>query len=351
MKHFQTRIISLICIALLLPVLPVAAADPWTDDAGLEGLSRIELMRRLSVANIDMNTRDRSGDTPLYRIDGERFVSEEDVAALLHVLTIRRALRQTVGFGGGPPPAAEAARDFLIRELLLTAEARELGYSDLEKDVRFYIQEGWLQPEPPTPDASDTEALVRQGLMRAWLWRFGLPSAQDTQLPFKDSVPLIDALVAKLYEQQAASFGAPDTPVARSETADDLLIEQIDAYLAMSREEIVEKLGPDYTVEPIGPEGALDGYCYEDLGMAFAFYFDSDTPDFIDCYPNFRIRGVGIGSLFSEVFEALGEAEIIETWLADPDDKAFMVQYELGNAVYDFVAFEADGPVYILRIG
>jgi len=140
------------------------------------------------------------------------------------------------------------------------------------------------------------------------------------------------------------------TPVVRSETTDELLIEQIDEFLAMSREEIIKKLGPDYSVEPVGPEGALDGYYYEDLGMAFAFYADSDMPDFIECYPNFRIRGVGIGSLFSEIMEALGNTEIFETWLAHPDDKGFIVYYLLGGATYSFVAFEIDGPVYILRI-
>ena len=168
---------------------------------GLEGLSLIELMQRLTVANIDMNTRDRAGDTPLYRIDNEHFVSEEDVAALLNVLTVRRALQQVAGFRRGPAPTVETAGDLLIRELLLAAKARELGYTDLEKDVRSYIQEGWLQQEPPMPDASDTKALVQQGLMRARLWRNDLLSAQDTQLPFKDSVLLIDALVEELYEQ------------------------------------------------------------------------------------------------------------------------------------------------------
>ena len=118
----------------------------------------------------------------------------------------------------------------------------------------------------------------------------------------------------------------------------------------MSREEIIEKLGPLYTVEPVGPEGGLDGYFYEDLGMAFAFYEDSETPDFIECYPRFKIRGVGIGSLFSEIMEALGNTEIIETWLENPDDKAFKIYYQLDEAIFIFVGFEEDGPVYSLHI-
>lgn len=79
------------------------------------------------------------------------------------------------------------------------------------------------------------------------------------------------------------------------------LTEQIDELLTMPGEEIIQKPGPDYAVEPAGPEGALDGYSYEDLGMPFAFYPGSDTPDLVDCYPNFKICGMGIGSRFSEI--------------------------------------------------
>lgn len=132
---------------------------------------------------------------------------------------------------------------------------------------------------------------------------------------------------------------------------DELLIKQIDAYFTMSKEEIIETLGPDFLVVPAGPEGAMDGYFYEDIGMAFAFYSDSKVPELIDCYPNFRIHGVGEGSLFSEIFEALGDTEIIETWMELPIYTVYMVQYQLGDALYSFFAFEEGAPVHLLRIG
>lgn len=118
----------------------------------------------------------------------------------------------------------------------------------------------------------------------------------------------------------------------------------------MTREEILEKLGAYFTVVPAGPEGVCDGYYYEDLGMAFAFYPDNDTLELIDCYPYFKIHGVGTGSLFSEILEALGDTEIVETWLELPIYTAFMVRYRLGNADYSFIAFEEDVPVHILWI-
>lgn len=138
--------------------------------------------------------------------------------------------------------------------------------------------------------------------------------------------------------------------VSPAGAADALLIGQIDALLSMSRDEIIEKLGPDYEEVYAGPEGAMDGYYYEDVGMAFAFYPDSATPEIINCYPDFKINGVGPGSLFSEIMEALGDAEIIETWLELPIYTVYMIEYRLGNSNYCFIALEEDGPADILWI-
>ena len=192
--------------------------------------------------------------------------------------------------------------------------------------------------------AEGEEDAVRNGILFGEGFAYVLKDGQAT-IVIPSSVTSIGMRAAEEYAQEngiAYIYG--------DSTADELLMEQIDGFLTMSREEIIKKLGPDYSVEFVGPEGALDGYYYEDLGMAFAFYADSDIPDFIECYPNFKIYGVGIGSLFPEIVEALGDTEVFETWLAHPDDKAFIAYYQLGDAMYSFVAFEEDGPVYILRI-
>lgn len=128
------------------------------------------------------------------------------------------------------------------------------------------------------------------------------------------------------------------------------LITQIDEYFTMPKEKIIDTLGPNYEVVYAGPEGVCEGYFYEELGMTFAFYPDSDTLDSIDCDPNFKIQGVGIGSLFSEILEALGDAEIVETWIELPSNEAFMLRYSLGNCEYSFIAFEKDAPVDMLWI-
>ena len=132
--------------------------------------------------------------------------------------------------------------------------------------------------------------------------------------------------------------------------ADALRIGQIDEFLSLSGEEIIAKLGPGFEAVAAGPEGAMDGYCYEALGMTFAFYPDSVMPDLIECGPGFRISGVGVGSLFSEILEALGDAEITETWLELPDYTVYLIDYQLGNGIYSFIAFEKDGPADMLWI-
>jgi hypothetical protein len=134
--------------------------------------------------------------------------------------------------------------------------------------------------------------------------------------------------------------------VSSAKTADELLIKQIDEYFTMTKEEIIGKLGQDFSVVAAGPEGICDGYFYEDLGMAFAFYPDEEILDSIDCYPNFKIHGVGIGNDFSEIMEALGDTEIVETWLELPIYTVYMVRYRLGNSDFSFIAFEEDAPVY-----
>ena len=151
-----------------------------------------------------------------------------------------------------------------------------------------------------------------------------------------------DAADGEVVTEQPAVFP--------TSTADALQIKQIDAFLSMSRDEIIEKCGPDYEEVGTGPEGAMDGYYYEDLGMVFAFYPDSDTPELIHCYPSFQIGGVGLGSLFTEVTEALGRAEIEKTWLELPIYTVYKIEYKLGNSNYCFIALEEDGPVDILWI-
>ena len=154
--------------------------------------------------------------------------------------------------------------------------------------------------------------------------------------------------------RDASQSAQPDAPersaVFPLGAADALLAEQIDAFLSMSRDEILEMLGPDFEEVGAGPEGAMDGYFYENLGMAFAFYPDSDTPELIDCSPAFRLGGVGPGSLFSEIMEALGPAEVIETWLELPIYTVYAIEYFFGHSSYCFIALEKDGPADILQI-
>ena len=132
---------------------------------------------------------------------------------------------------------------------------------------------------------------------------------------------------------------------AQVETPDNALIQQIGAYFAMPKDQLIATLGPGYEVAPAGPEGVCDGYFYEELGLTFAFYPDEDELEMIDCDEPFKLNGVGAGNLFAEITAALGDNEIQETWIELPEYTAFMLEYQWGEIVYVFIAFDADRPV------
>jgi len=146
------------------------------------------------------------------------------------------------------------------------------------------------------------------------------------------------------------------TACAAQATAVDLeeegegLLRQILTYLAMTKDELIVTLGQDYTIEPAGPEGVCDGYFYEDLGMTFAFYPDEDTLELIACDSNFRMDGVGVGSLFSEIMDVFGDTEIIESWMELPEYTIYLLEYQWGEAVFSFISFDVDEPVHLLWI-
>ena len=194
-----TVLLLILCSAVSLP----AMAEDVDAAAGLEGLSFIELKSLNTRTYMEMSNRNRTGDTKLYQIDDSLFVSKEDVVALLGVLTVRAALQESMAnkdanvLEGFALKTEEDILTFLVREMLLIAEAQLLGYDreDLTKDLMWYMQEGWLQPEPPAPDASDAMTLIRHGLMRAELWRRQLSSGEDMELLYQESVSMIDALL------------------------------------------------------------------------------------------------------------------------------------------------------------
>jgi len=161
---------------------------------------------------------------------------------------------------------------------------------------------------------------------------------------------LLAVLLTLVLSVGAAQAGADAVSGATPQVPDDALIQQIDAFFAMTRDEIIAMLGPDFEVEPAGPEGVCDGYFYEDLGLTFAFYPDEDALELIVGDANFRIGGVGVGSLFSEIMEALGDTEIIETWMELPIYTVFVLEYHWGDSTYSFISFDVDEPVHLLWI-
>lgn len=154
-----------------------------------------------------MTNRDRSGDTPIYRIDAARFVSEEDLAALVNVLALRYAFLRSQGEGGGATEveldaykkAVEpSALNMLVSELLLHAKADALGATDIPETVSRLLR--W-ESDPDLTGKMETKTLVRLGLARILLWRGDLTNSMDSSRPYESVAPQIASLVKDLLAE------------------------------------------------------------------------------------------------------------------------------------------------------
>lgn len=217
----KTKAMAAFLIAcILFATVFVGGAAAMTDP---QAFTKLTNEIRLSVH--DMTLRDRSGDTPIYRIDDARFVSQEDLAALLNVLALRYKLMRSMGAGSGVTEAELAelkkavepsALKLLISELLLNAKADSLGVTDILGTANRWQRR---EPDPNLTGKMDAKALVRLGLARILLWRGVLADAMNAPLPYESAAPQIAALVKELlaeypstvpFEQTLFQAGTPD---------------------------------------------------------------------------------------------------------------------------------------------
>ena len=127
---------------------------------------------------------------------------------------------------------------------------------------------------------------------------------------------------------------------------------EIDAYtltkqellglVDLTKDEIISKLGKQYTIILTGAENSFEGYCYENFGITIVFGYDGSVA-FIDCDEKVVIDGVHGGMNFSQIQEKLGEAEITETFLGVEENKGYKIEYKIGNCVLKFFSYSLDG--------
>ena len=121
--------------------------------------------------------------------------------------------------------------------------------------------------------------------------------------------------------------------------------EEIDGFFTMPKSELMMNLGTAFQLVGTGAEGWLEGMEYEDLGLTFAYDIeDDDVLLWIDCSSEFEIFGIRAEAMsFAEIMKCLGDAEIEDVFVETPDHPAYVIQYQIGGAVYSFLSFDADG--------
>lgn len=135
-------------------------------------------------------------------------------------------------------------------------------------------------------------------------------------------------------------------------------------YINLTKEDIIKKLGNNYTVIPI----TLDdkGYEYSDIGLVFTF--KDDCVAWIDCTDKIDINGAKPDMTFSQIQEKLGNTSVrnvlIETqdnevynaangtYDSPPNDgnNAYQLEYTFGSNKVVFLSFYKDGRNSMLTI-
>ena len=128
-----------------------------------------------------------------------------------------------------------------------------------------------------------------------------------------------------------------------------LSIQEIRLLFNFKKEDILNKLGKQYSIIPMGAEGTDNGYKFEKLGIALVFEEDNDL-GYISCDDTFELLGVRAGMQFEKIKEKLGKSQIKEIWFESPGNKAYELTYYKEGIKLSFISFEEDGKESMLTI-
>lgn len=109
--------------------------------------------------------------------------------------------------------------------------------------------------------------------------------------------------------------------------------------LSLKKSDVLQKLGDNFVISYVGPEGTLEGYCYNTLGLTIGFY--EDKIDFIIFKPFVSFMGVNAGMDFSTIQKVLGESKISEEWYETDDRKIFEIRYNFDKYEFWFHSFDS----------
>ncbi len=242
--RWRMRPVALMAAAWMVVFLGAALAESAPRPT-LTPPPHMTLTREVYRLQTQMAERDRSADTPIYRIDAERFVSEQDVQDYLGLMVVGAKLKRLRGEDSRTTikPSEEYVRDLLIDRMLLEAEAAALGIDDLRESFAHHMRTGWMEEEgiidphallvpegkidmaeqkkqiedemnapTPTPHPTDTETLVRDGWVRNHVAITDMWSSKTSKRPYEHRAALIDELIESLKLKSPSVQEAQNQP-------------------------------------------------------------------------------------------------------------------------------------------
>ncbi|WEK54527.1 MAG: hypothetical protein P0Y55_00135 [Candidatus Cohnella colombiensis] len=176
----------------------------------------------------------------------------------------------------------------------------------------------------------------------------------STQQPAYESPQLTSVQTATNDDESPTSNVTPPTEPNNDETIKNTLFtpdfKSISELMKLKKNQIIEKLGTDYTDGSGEGTEFGEGLFYEQYGLfiTFGMFSKAGIIDTIYCRDNVDIKGAKLGMTFAEIQQVLGEGDLTnEPYISSSN---FGLSYYLDNLAIWFGADEEDGVTSKLEI-
>jgi len=109
-------------------------------------------------------------------------------------------------------------------------------------------------------------------------------------------------------DTEATNIVVLETNPIVKDSMEDLDLELLISLLNLNKEDVLNRINKSFEIIQSGPEGAYDGYYFEELGLNIIFN-DENSIDYLELT---EISEMKIGTTFKEVMTVYGDSKIRE---------------------------------------